>query len=559
MYREILAQNPNDPDALHMLGMLGGQTGHHGPGIELVSAAIRNNPTNPIYYLTLSELQLNSAQNQEAIDTCDAGLKIKPDFAELYNHLGVGFKALGRIDEALEAYRQALRLSPNLSVVHNNLAGVHKERGELDEALSEAHEAVRLRPETPLFHFTLGETFNARRENQKAIPHFLEALRLNPNFVPAILSLGNAHMGLQQYSQALDHFERVVSINPQSADAWVGIGIARWELGYIHACIHAFQNAIEIDPNSKWGHFNLGNILLLMGDFENGWKEYEWRPLLPLNRPRWDGSSLAGKTILLHVEQGVGDIIQFIRYAPMVKAMGARIILGCRPALFGLMATIPSIDVVTDTVEETLHYDVHLPLLSLPRIFKTDLTNIPNQIPYIFANPSRAQEWNEKLRFPKDRLKVGLAWAGSPGHNADRYRSISLAQLAPLAQVSNVTYYSFQTGPGALKPGETPEGMDIVDVGPDLKDYTDSAAIVSHLDLVITVDTSMAHLAGAMGKPTWILLRSQVPDWRWLLERSDSPWYPTARLFRQKGNDWATVIQRVAAELAILAHDPPAR
>ncbi len=285
-----------------------------------------------------------------------------------------------------------------------------------------------------------------------------------------------------------------------------------------------------------------------------GWPEYEWRwrrqDASPpaLTQPLWDGSSLQGKSILLYPEQGLGDTLQFIRYAPLVKQTGATVIVQCQPPLLRLLATCAGIDRLLPEGADLPPFDVQAPLLSLPRILRTTLASIPANIPYLSADPDLRARWRQSLSGVAD-FKVGIAWQGNPGHKRDRQRSVPLAAFAPLAEAPGVRLVSLQKGPGHEQLTELAERLRVLDLTDELEDFADTAALLSNLDLVITVDTAVAHLAGAMGIPVWVALPI-VPDWRWLLERQDSPWYPTMRLFRQTAwGDWAGVFERLTGAL----------
>jgi hypothetical protein len=314
----------------------------------------------------------------------------------------------------------------------------------------------------------------------------------------------------------------------------------------------SFRRAIELRTDFADAHNDLAMCLLLRGDFSQGWQEYEWRWKLPEIRridpkipgPAWDGSPLDGESIFLHAEQGFGDTIQFARYIPMVAQRGARVILACQPEVAPLIRQIEGIERIILPGEPRPACDTHLPLLSLPRIFETRLDTIPAKVPYIHADPERAEHWKSRLAEHAGSLKVGLCWSGRAMHSRDIFRSIPPEQLAPLASVEGVRFFSLQKGAATAPP------IPLIDPTPELHDFSDTAALINNLDLVITVDTAVAHVAGAMGKPVWLLL-SFCPDWRWLLERPDSPWYPTARVFRQaSAGDWRAVMLDVANALA---------
>ena len=302
-------------------------------------------------------------------------------------------------------------------------------------------------------------------------------------------------------------------------------------------------------------HWNLSLALLLSGDFAGGWEEYEWRWKMKNNDgrnyscPLWQGEDIVGRTINLHVEQGFGDTIQFIRYAPMVMQRGAKVIVECQPQLVRLLASVEGLAHITDRTASSIYFDMHAPLLSLPRIFSTTLKTIPCHVPYLSADRVLVAKWRQKIEPLPGRFRVGLVWAGNPTHGNDRNRSCALVDFALLAKIPNVIFYSLRKDEGAEQCENPPHEINLVDLTRDIADFADTAALMDNLDLIISVDTAVAHLAGALGRPVWTLLPF-VPDWRWLLDRRDNPWYPTMRLFRQsKPGNWRGVMADVANAL----------
>lgn len=354
-------------------------------------------------------------------------------------------------------------------------------------------------------------------------------------------------------------FRQVLALSPGHPVALTNLAAILSEDGRFTESLATNKKALDVAP--PWVaelHWNIALILLLLGDYERGWAEYEWRWKCKDHHiggprfvePQWDGSPLQGKTILLHTEQGLGDAIQFVRFAPKVASAGGRVLLGCPSSLFRLMQGVTGVEQVVRT-QPLPHFDVQCPLMTLPLVFGTRVDSIPAQVPYLQVNPELARKWGDKLGPPNNRLRVGLTWAGGPGYKNDRKRSIALSALAPLIQVAGIAWFSLQKGPTAAEAQQIPPGTTWIDFTADLDDFADTAALMSQLDLIISVDTAVAHLAGALGKPVWVLIPSK-PDWRWLLDREDSPWYPTMRLFRQKNpGDWTQVIERVALALTI--------
>jgi tetratricopeptide (TPR) repeat protein len=346
-------------------------------------------------------------------------------------------------------------------------------------------------------------------------------------------------------------------LNPTVAEVHNNLGIALAGRGKIDEAITAHRRSIALKPQLAKAHHNLGIALLTRGDFQEGWAEYEWRwkcegvPRLLRNfsQPQWDGGPLEGRIILLHAEQGFGDAIKFIRYVPLVAQRGGRVIIVCFAELERLFQAMPGAWQIVGPGHALPAFDLHAPLLSLPRILETTLSNIPRAVPYLQADADQATKWKHRLSVYPPCVNVGLVWAGRPTQRNDRNRSVQLARFAPLGQVAGIRFFSLQKGTAAAEAKAPPEGIELVDWTEDLKDFADTAALIANLDIVISVDTAVAHLAGAMGKPIWALL-SSVPGWHWMLEREDSPWYPSMRLFRQPSlGDWDSVFKRLAEAL----------
>jgi tetratricopeptide (TPR) repeat protein len=347
-------------------------------------------------------------------------------------------------------------------------------------------------------------------------------------------------------------------LQPDRSETYQTLGFILAEQGDREAALAAYEQAISLKPDNAEAHKNRSLIWLLQGKLAEGWAEYEWRwkcpelPERPFKQPLWDGSPLEGRTILLHAEQGLGDTIQFIRYAPLVRDRGGKVVVVCQRPLVGLLASCSGIERITAQGDPLPAFDVHAPLASLPRIFGTTLAAVPANVPYLSADARLVERWRQELA-PQRGFKIGIAWQGSPKYRSDAQRSIPLEQFEPLARVPGVQLYSLQKGAGAEQLGRVAARFAVVDLGGRLDETTgpflDTAAAIKNLDLVISSDTSIPHLAGALGAPVWLALPC-APDWRWLLDRDDSPWYPSMRLFRQPARgDWQSVFRRMAAEL----------
>ena len=464
----------------------------------------------------------------------------------------------GRLGEAEQLYRQILARQPGHIQAMHNLGQIALQAGRNDAAVDLIRRATSLGPNYAEAHNNLGNALRAQGQPDEAIAAYRRAFALNPNLPEVHNNLGNALAEKGQLEEAITAYRQAISLRPEYAEAHYNLGSALKEQGQLDEAIAAYRQAIALKPNLPEAHNNLSLALLARGDFQQGWEEYEWRwkckgfpPPRNFAQPQWDGGPLEARTLLLHAEQGLGDAIQFIRYLPLVAQRGGRIIIECQAELQRLFQTMAGICQVVAFGQPLPAFDLHCPLLSLPRVFGTNLANIPHIVPYLSPDPALVDAWSRTLGSPDGRLRVGLAWAGSPRFKGNRARSLNLQQLAPFAAVPGVKFYSLQKGAAGEQAKSPPVGLELVDLGPDLNDFADTAAVMSLMDLIITTDTSVPHLAGAMGRPVWLMLQF-APDWRWLLERQDSPWYPTMRLFRQsRTGDWDGVIMRVVDALSL--------
>jgi len=386
-----------------------------------------------------------------------------------------------------------------------------------------------------------------------ALEVFRRSLINNPRSAKTIASLGRLFERKGDLISAAEAYRDAIKLDPRMRAAYVDLGFVLYGLGDLGEASDCFDRLHELEPDSAEATVNLGLIHLLKGELRDGWTEYEsrWKVGVGDDRKvlqrRWQGEALGGERILLYAEQGLGDTMQFVRYVPLVAKLGGEVVLEVQPALHDLLAGTEGASRVIRRGDTLPDFTWQCPLMSLPLALGTELETIPASVPYIAADAARVEAWRERLQ--KNTRRIGLAWAGNPGHSRDRLRSISLEQLTPLLNVEGTTYYSLQFGAGAEQMKLLPPGVQLIDLGDELKDFANVAAIVANLDLVISIDSAVAHLAGALGKPVWILLNKGC-DWRWFLGREDSPWYPTARLFRQSApGEWLEVVKRV--ELAL--------
>ena len=471
---------------------------------------------------------LSQRRYTEAVENCQKAVSLKPDDAEVYNTMAFSLERQQRYAEAIESYKHAVRLAPNYAEPYNHLGVILNELGRSAEAIENYRRALQVDPEYAEVYSNLGIALKRQEQFAEAICSFDRALSLDPDFAEAHYNLANSLRDEGRCVEALVHYRRAVQLKPDYADA----------------------------------HWNMALTLLLSGDFIEGWKGYKWRRNADLKsltdrhcpgKPRWDGAPFQGKRLFLHYEQGLGDNIQFARYLPMIKARGGTVIFETLRPLLGLLQGFPGIDELVEYCpgkQPPVDFDFYASLLDMPYLFGTTLKTVPADVPYIHADPMKAAHWRSALAGPD--LKVGIVWAGSSVHGNDRYRSCKLRHFAPLTRISGVRLYGLQKGEAAAQMDELARTVPVTNISKDFNDFTDTAAAIANLDLVISVDTSVLHLAGAMGRPTWALLPF-APEWRWMLRRHDSPWYPTMKLFREdRWNGWDGVFQRVAEELSLV-------
>jgi len=431
--------------------------------------------------------------------------------------------------------------------------------GNAGQALICFENAQKHDPSNPTLHLYAGAALHDLKRYDEAVVCYEKALQFSPLMGEAHNNLGNSLMALGRFCEAARSFSTAASLLSSSPVPLTARATALQAMGNIAEAEADCRKALSITPDFAAAHWNLALNLLLQGRYPEGWREYEWRwrkpdftsPLRHSDIPLWDGSRLDGRTILLHAEQGFGDAIQFVRYVPLVAGSGGNIVLECHPQLVSLFNGVEGVQSVVPFGAPLPAFSCQAPLLSLPGIFGTTLENIPTACPYLSVATEHRLKWSALMSAYPMTSRVGLVWAGKS--YPDPLRSCRLTELAPLAAES-ITFFSLQLGTGAEEAINPPYGMQLIDLTNNVIDFVDSAAMIEQLDLIISIDTAVAHLAGALGKPTWLLL-PYVPDWRWLLERSDSPWYPNTRIFRQKQpGDWSGVIDRVHTALLDFTH-----
>jgi tetratricopeptide (TPR) repeat protein len=522
LYARALKLQRDNFDALHLLGVLNQQRGKPGEAYRLIGSALKVNPNSPDalsnFAMALSALK----RHGEALKSLDKALSIAPGHGDALNNRGNVLLELKRPEQAIAAFDAVLAKAPRHLQARINRGNALTELSRAAEALADYDAALSLAPGHPL----------------------------------ALYNRGNALRLLGREQEAIAEYDRALAAAPQHLKTWLNRGLALAALNRHQDAVASYGRALALQPDFADAHFNAAMSLLTLGDYARGFAEYEWRwkrtgmtVRKDLRRPPWLGEvPLSGKTILLHAEQGLGDTVQFVRYVPRLAQMGARVVLELPPVLKELLSNLKGVAAIVGRGEPLPPYDVHCPLGSLPLALKTAASDIPADIPYLRLSDSFLDKWRPRLeKLPSPR--IALAWSGSASHPNDRNRSLSLVQLEPLLSTPGASFIGVQRELRAGDADALSRDPRILNLDPELNDFSDTAAVLTLCDLVICVDTSVAHVAGALGRPAFVLLPFQ-PDWRWMLDRETSPWYPAMRLFRQTAiGDWKSVIARVLAAL----------
>ena len=591
MFERLLKINPDQPVFHNNRGIALRDLKRHAEALESYGRALKIKPDYAEAFNNRGNAFSDLKRHEEALESYERALKLKPDYAEAFSNRGNALSDLKRHEEALESYERALKIKPDYAQAWYDRGNVLRELKRFEDALESYQHALKIKHDYVEAFNSRGNALLDLTRHEEALDSYQQALKLKPDFVEALYNRGNALRELKRHLEALESYERVLKLKPDHADALNNRGIALYSLSRPEEALDSFEHALKIKPDYAEAFNNRGNALrdlkrheealenfatalrlkpdyanahfneslcsLLMGDFDLGWRKYEWRwkrgPLIKAFRnfeePLWLGDApLAGKTLLLHAEQGFGDTLQFCRYVPMAAAQGARVVLEVPPALRALCQTLVGVETLLATGETLPRFDFHAPLMSLPLAFGTRLDSIPANIPYLHVDPARVAAWHA-LPGQRNKPRVGLAWSGRPDHLKDHERSLPFALLDDLIE-EEVEFICLQKEFRSQDEPLVRQQTNMRIFSEQLTDFADTAALIETLDLVITVDTSVAHLAGALGKPVWILLPF-APDFRWLLDREDSPWYPSARLYRQpRLGQWPPVLAEVRQALA---------
>ena len=601
IYTDVLRQNPADFDALYLQGVIAHQTGRHPRAVEMIGRAIAQHGGSAAAHFSLGAALMALGRYREALASYEAALALEPDYVEAHSSRGIALRQLQRTPEALASFDRALALRPDAAELHNNRGNVLRSLQRLPEALASFERAIALQPRLAMAYNNRGLVLQALRQYEMAAASYEHALALQPDYADVHVNLGTLQYELGQPAAALASWRRALELQPRMGDIHGNIsnalrdlerpgealaeselairedpasavhhcnrGNALLDLGRFAEAMASYDLAVELDPRYALAHFNKGLCLLLTGAFAQGLRLYEWRKrlgsytALASSAPAWLGDAdIAGKTLLIHADQALGDTIQFCRYAKLAAQRGAQVVLAVQPQLRQLLTGLsPTIQIAAPGVQQPDACDFHCALMSLPLAFGTTLADIPAGAPYLSAEPLRVARWRQQLG--DAGFKVGIVWQGSR-NRIDVGRSVPLHMFGRLATIPGVRLISLQKDAGLDQLQAASEDLRVellrvellgeeFDAGPQA--FLDSAAVMTPLDLIITCDTALAHLAGALGRPTWLAVK-HVPEWRWLLERSDCPWYPSMRLFRQSHRgDWEGVFAAMQAELARIA------
>jgi len=554
--RDELASLLGSADSLNQWGINLLKSGSAGRAERAFSRAVASAPDNVEFHCNRG-VALDAQCSYEAAIACyQEALSCNPVSINAMFNMGNTYVSLNKLEEARACYERVIELNPNFVAAHLCLGEAAKTLQDFTLARTEFEQAAAIDSNCADAFQGIAEICQAEERYHDAIVSYGRALELRPGNAASLNMMGTAYQSIEQLDKAEECYRHALALTPDQPTLLNNLAAALNAQGRLDEAVRVYRHLLEIDPDYADGHWNLSVTLLAMGAYSKGWEEFEWRfrkadpvPSRHFSQPRWEGSDLAGRTILLHAEQGFGDTIQFSRYAPLVAQRGGNVIIECQVhALKGLLQSLDGITEVIVSGEPLPHFDCHLPLMSLPLVFGTTIETIPCQAPYLAADPQVGEIWRQRLGV-SGRFKVGLVWYAKQSQVLNRKRSCPLKFFSPLWKVNGVEFYTLQIGVGTDQLEDFANDHEIIDLTRNIDGFADTAAFIASLDLVITIDTAVAHLAGALGARTWVIL-SHVAEWRWLCQREDSPWYPTMRLFRQpSAGDWPALMALVAEAL----------
>lgn len=597
-YGHVLTMDPSNVAVLRLMGILHTHRGDHEQAIMVLQAAAALEPGAAEIFNDLGLALRGSGDTHAALDAFNDALRLAPAFAAAHFNKGVTLEAMHARSQALDAYTLALEADAGLHAARFNRASIFFATGDYARAaedagvvrlaepsLLEAHvlygrASLELRrladakkafraviaraPHSAAAHTLLGSVYTIEHKFQEAGTELTEALRLDPADAQATYLLGLVRLHQYDLAAAHDLFDRARLAQPSRPEITTALALTARRAGRLEDARMYLRAALEADPSYADAHWHLADLHLLLGEYAQGWEEFEWRWshegfLTPGWHPSmraWQGEPIEGKRVLLYPEQGFGDTLHFVRYAPLLAERGAHVYVGSPPELAELLAAMPGVRGIVTSHTEAPPCDVICPLMSLPRLFGTHAGNIPANVPYLFADPAKTAAWSS--RFPDDgKLRVGIIWSGNPMQENNRHRACQLRDLVPLVGRDGMHMYSLQKGEPARQRADLAEAASIIDLAPDLTSFADTAAVLMHLDLLISTDTGSVHLAGALGRPVWLLV-SAIPDWRWGVQGTTTPWYPGIRMFRQHvRGDWSGAVHAVGDALDAVLRSRP--
>lgn len=578
LMKQLLNFFPKSTQLLTHLGTLNLQQGNTEQGVRLLEKSLQITPHQPMAHLNLANglvslkrfedalVQYDQAialqpspeayfnrgtalqkldKPMEALGSFDRALTLKPDFAEAYINRGLSLQILKRTEEALMNYDRGIALKPGIAEVHFFRGNAFMELKRGEEALACFNQAISLKPAYAEAYNNRGAVLQDMDRLGDALASYESAIAVQPSRPEAYNNRGTVLRKLKRLNEALAAHDQAIALKSDFAEAHNNRGSVLQELKRFDEALAAHDRAINLNPDYVEAYWNKALLKLLMGNYQEGWRLYEWRSKpRHFTQPLWSGKeSLEGRTLLVHSEQGFGDVIQYCRYAPLLEKRGAKVIFEAPAGLINVLSTLPGKITLVESGKPLPIFDLYCPMMSLPLAFQTTVESIPAEIPYLSADPGKKTTWRQNLG-EKSAPRIGLAWSGKVLHSNDQNRSLPMESLAPLFELP-LEFHSLQKEYRKEDQAKLAKRFQLKDHHLELNDFSDTAALISEMDLIISADTSVAHLAGATGKPLWILL-PYLPDYRWLLDRTDSPWYPTATLFRQPNyGDWKAVISEV--------------
>jgi tetratricopeptide (TPR) repeat protein len=558
IYEQILSIQENNFDALQLLGALFAQVKKYPQAIKFLSKAIIVDPNHAGCFSNLGISFQKLRRLEEALSSYDKAISLQADYAEAYSNRGAVLQELKRFDEALSSYDKAISIKGDYAEAFNSRGTVLEELKRLEEALSSYHKAISINKDFTESYYNRGNVLHKLKRLEEALSSYDKSISLHEDYAEAYSNRGLVLQDLKRLEEALSSYDKAISLHEDYAEAYSNRGTVLEELKRLDEALSSYEKAISINKDYAEAYWNSSICYLLAGNFNEGWARYEWRwqsksisktaGIRKFSQPLWLGTEvLKDQTIFLYAEQGLGDTIQFSRYVSLVAGLGAKVVLEVQPSLVKLLSYLEGISQIISKGDKLPNFDYQCPLMSLPLAFKTELKTIPSVSKNISTDEKKVEKWQAILG-EKTKPRVGIVWSGAVNHKNDLQRSLKLSQLITHLP-SDYEYLSLQKEISDVDKEVLIECCKIKHFGDDLKDFTDTAALCELIDIVISVDTSVAHLAGTLGKNTWVLL-PYSPDWRWLLDRNDSPWYSSVKLYRQeKINDWESALVNIESDL----------